>query len=138
MDGRVVIRVHRDWRLDPYDVSGSDGELIGSFVAVPDISRSGQERPGFWTWPWDAVGSVRIEGEDVADVECGNMIDPHTRRQLAAVSPYQGRDISVLRLRIADGIEGPLRLMALGWLGVAHDLIRATAIRTVLGTPKPI
>jgi hypothetical protein len=125
MEGRVVIRMDQKNVRLPFDVFGGNGELIGSLVAKKFLDKRGRERPGNWESAWDAEGFVRIDAEDVASVRSGNIIDAQTGRQLARVSPSTGRASSGLRLHISDRVEGPLRLMALGWLGVAHHLDRA-------------
>jgi hypothetical protein len=133
IDGRVVIRLHSRYGLPPYNVFGEDHELVGSFVPKSSVDKRGREREGTWRCAWDAdtEGFVRVDGEDVARVASGRIVDTQTGRELAEVTPYEGRDgrnVSVLRLRVSDRVEGSLRLMALGWLGVAHHLVRGVSL----------
>ncbi len=65
-----------------------------------------------------------IDNQEAGIISGGVVADPATRRQLAALHRVEDERPIVLRLSISDGVEGPLRVMALAWLGVAFDLQR--------------
>jgi hypothetical protein len=67
---------------------------------------------------------VLLDNEKAAIIQGGVVADPATRRQLAALHRVEDERPIVWRLSISDRAEGPLRVMALAWLGVAVDLQR--------------
>jgi hypothetical protein len=84
---------------------------------------------GDWSDPWSWRGSVLFDNEEVAYVQAGGLVDASTRRQLAQLtlsrtssSWWKNRSTATWRLSFSDGAEGPLRMMALAWLGVGFDL----------------
>jgi hypothetical protein len=124
-DNRVVVRVisglNRSW-----NVLGADGAQIGSFV--PALR---QTKRGRWVresdnsvGPWGWAGSMLLDNEEAAIISGGVVADPATRRQFAALHRVEDERPIVWRLSISDRVEGPLRIMALAWLGVAFDLQR--------------
>ena len=124
-DNRVVVRVipsgSRSW-----NALGADGAPIGSFVPALRQTKRGRwvKESDNSVGPWGWAGSVLIDNEEAGIISGGVVADPATRRQLAALHREEDERPIVLRLSISDGVEGPLRVMALAWLGVAFDLQR--------------
>jgi len=125
-DDRVVLRVigglNRSW-----NVLGPNGAQVGSIVPALRQTKRGRwvRETNDSVGPSGWAGSVLLDNEEAAIISGGVVADPATRRQLAALHRVEDERPIVWRLSISDRVEGPLRVMALAWLGVAFDLQRS-------------
>lgn len=127
-EGQVFIHVVKDLvRPTTWRVLSAQEDEVGLIVGAA------------WreTWRWQLgsrlparfIGRVLVDNRDVAYIREGSVVDALTHLPVAAVPHIPGssslgpsKSSETWTLRIADGLDGPLRKMALAWLSIAADL----------------
>jgi len=133
-DSRIVVEVARQYTRPPtWCVRNESANEIGLIASAPRENWRGKLVARSMDIPSRWIGWILINGAhvayirdaQVANASSGEVIVELTRRQKGwqsvVMSPAK---MSTWTMRLADGIDESMRLMALGWLAAAFDLQR--------------